>query len=207
MYRPGTWALDSFHSYTSGRVRDPGSDNAKSEFEIERGQSERLGLEIGLETTRARRDKLQLDRMGFAVRGLAVESPVEVALEGAWAPSLLGREPEWETEAEAITNLGDRWSVVFQYSGEIEAGRRLEHKLIVGPLCRFGLQGLAGLHAVYAAEGAFSLQATVGGAVSRRVFLAVTPRAGLTRRAPDAALMVELHAVFGPYALGAWGLR
>lgn len=207
MYAEGAWALDSFHTYSAPSLRDPAADSFRASFELERGQTRRFNWESGLTTTRARRDLLRLDRLAFGVRGLALDSPLELALAAEWAPSLQGEGPEWEAEAETLLNLGRNCALVGQYSGEIEPGLELHHQFILGPLLRFGLQGLAGLQAVYQTHGFWSAQAVIGGAVSRNVFISVQPRVGINERAPDAAVMLELHGLFGPYAFGAWGLK
>lgn len=205
-YPAKSWAFDTFNAYTVEKRKDPAGDHMVSEFELERGETNRFGWEVGVKTTNASRGRLQLGRGMVAARYLAVEEPLQVALAAEYLPSLRKKSDEWEVELEALKNIGP-FSAVLQYEGEVNEKRDLESSLIAGPLYRFGLQGLAGPQWVYASNGAHSLNFIVGGSISRRIFLSLQPRIGMTRQAPDFQLLLELHVFFGPYALGGWGLN
>ena len=205
-YPAKSWAFDTFHDYTAARLNDPTADRMRSDFELERGETDRFGWEVALETTRANRDRLQLGHGAIGARYLAIEQPLQVALAAEYLPSLRKKPDEWEVEIEALKNIGP-FSGVLQYSGEVNERRDLESTLILGPIYRFGLQGLAGPQWIYEGDGGHSLNLLVGGSISRRLFISFQPRIGLTRQAPDLKILLELHAFFGPYALGGWGLQ
>lgn len=205
MYPPNSWAFDTFYAYGAPRLRSPDDDTFKAEFELERGASERFGWEIGLDTSGMRHGQ-RLSRAGAGARALVLEAPFDLAFQAEWLPSLRNGAPEWELEMEALKNVG-AYSFVAQPSVEVEPGRKLEASLIAGPFARFGLNGVLGAQAKYSSDGFWFGQGVVGGAVGRNLFLSVVPRVGLNARAPDLQVLVELHALFGSYALGAWGLR
>ena len=202
MYPSKSWAFDTFYDFKAPRLRSSDGDTLKANFELERGESERFGWEAGFETAGMPRPA----SLAPGARALLCEAPFDLAFQSEWMPSLRNGAPDWEFELEALKHVG-AYSLVAQPSLEVEEGRRLEASIIAGPFARFGLNGVLGAQAQSPADGPWSGQGVVGGAVGRNLFLSVLPRVGLNARAPDFQLLVELHALFGSYALGAWGLR
>lgn len=205
MYPAKSWAFDTFYGYKAPQLRSAAADSLKTQFELERGEFDRFGWEVGLETSGARHAQ-HFSRVGAGARALLLDAPFDLSFQGEWLPSLHDEAPEWELELEALKNVG-AFSIVAQPSLEIEQGRKLKGSIIAGPLARFGLNGVLGAQAEYSSDGSWSGAGVVGGAVGRNLFLSFQPRFGLNARAPDFQLLLELHALFGSYALGAWGLR
>lgn len=205
-YPAGSWALDSFHNYSAPRLKEPGADRLQSEVELERGETERFGWELGLKTSRLSRQLLQWDRAFAEARLLTLERPLQLAAAANVSAPLRGGRGEGELELEALKNWG-AVSWVLQCEAELEGGGDVSGSFVTAPLFRFGLQGLAGPAWSYDSGGRHSIGGVVGGAVSRSLFLGLQPRVGLSRRSPDVELLLELHLFFGPYSLGGWGLQ
>lgn len=206
-YPAGSWALDSFFTYTAARLDSPASDASRFKFELERGLSERLSLGAGLKTAPGRRNAIQPGRLILGGRYLLVERPFQLAPFAEYLPSLRGQADEAEFGFEALKHFGPA-SLLAAYSGELEKApgraRRLGSSLLLGPLYRFGLDGLAGAQWLYMDDGSHCLNFMLGGAVSRNIFLALEPRIGLERPSPDLELVLQLHLYFGPHDRGGW---
>jgi hypothetical protein len=61
-YPAKSWAFDTFNVYAAEKRNDPAGDHMVSEFELERGETNRFGWELGVKTTDAGRGRLQLGR-------------------------------------------------------------------------------------------------------------------------------------------------
>ncbi len=209
-YPAKSWALDSFSTYFANDVNDPSRDQAQSTFEIERGQTDRFSWEIGLQSTRAQRDRLQLNRFGIGAQYRVLDNPAQLALFADYEPSLRKRADEVEFGFEALKNMG-RAALLIRYEATIEKepgeARGVASHIMVGPIYRLGLQGLTGVQWHHGRGGLNAINFVVGGAVSKHIFLSLQPQIGISRSAPDLKLMFELHSVFGAYALGMWGLE
>lgn len=204
-YPRGSWVLDTFTRYEAARLSDSSADTLQTDVELERGQTDRFGWELAAKTAEAARDRVQWGSLGGELRYLALQRPAQLAL--AAHPTMRRDKPgELELEAETLKNIGSL-TAVLQYSFETAARQKPEHALETAGLWRFGLQGLAGPSWTYHSAGRHQLGAIVGGAVARKMFLGIHPKAGIGRGAPDFEMGLEFHVFFGPYALGAWGVQ
>ncbi|MBI5623965.1 MAG: hypothetical protein HY924_09315 [Elusimicrobia bacterium] len=208
-YPEGSWIVDTTQRYTVRRTGDPSGDTFRSSVELEHGQTERFSWTAGLETTDARRDRVQPGRGVLAARYMAVTAPLQVTPRAEYRPSLRRQAEEWELGFEALKNF-ERLSIVFngnaQSSQEPGEKRLYVGSVMLGPLYRFGLNGIAGVQWVQGTDGNRHLATQVGGAVSKNIYLGVDSHFGLSRRAPDLQAAVKVHFYFGAYRRQAFGL-
>ena len=208
-YPAGSWVLDTSQRYSMAKAREASADTFQAEAELEHGVTERLTWEAGLESTDVRRDAIQPGHGVLAARYMALASPFQIAPVAEYRPSLRMQADEWEFGVEALKNY-EQFSLIFQGMGESSKDpggpRSLQANILVGPLYRFGLNGIAGVQWLYVSDGTNYIASQIGGAVSKNIFLGVAPRFGLSRRSTDFQIGVKLHFYFGDYRRQAFGL-
>ena len=210
-YPARSWIVNAAETYTASNLSDPVADTFASELEVKRGVTDRLTLEFVLETREARRDRIQADRLGAEALCRLLDRPFQLAANLEVLPSLHGEAPEVGFGFEVMHNHGPS-AFLLRYEGEADKeegeGYQFAHRLEPSAFYRFGLHGLVGTGLeIQPAAGAHSLALSLGGSVSKNIFLAVQPRFAITSRASDFALHLQLQLYFGPYGLGSWGLK
>ena len=203
--------IETDTTYAATNWADPSQDTLQGTYSVAYGVTDRLTAESELATQESQRNRLRADRLAMEAIYRILDNPFQWAPLLELRPSLQGESFESVYGFRAIKNIR-QFSLILNYEGtlgkesEDSVYKLKDHEVEPGILYRFGLHGLLGLDYDYHKTGSQAIDVSLGGSVSRNVFLGVEQSFGLTQAAPDYQFGLHVDFYFGPYALGGWGL-